>query len=529
MLRNVLEDYLSSVKERDFYYPLSSLLHAMGFFDIVVTDGPGEFGKDFIAKRIEDGIKYQYKIQAKRGNINQEDFRTIMGQLLEAIVLKKLSHPQLDTSLTQKIILVTTGELTPNAFIAHQEFNDVLVNDYKKEKVEFWGKSRLIELSELYGLTGIHQTTAKGLRGYGQFYQTYSKAIDKLLSDREIEEHSRFWLDDNLNYKKRILRAAIETEIIAAKLIEGGCIYEAIIIHLSLARLVMAATYDNPEPFILVILEELVEETLIPLCKEFVEGFTADWESHKGLTQLCFREGFFPLMNYLVWCARVLEIVGLYYFLIHESKRDDVISFLTEFIEKETGCGHIPGDRYATTLVWPTLALLKSGKTDVAKSLVKRGVVWLYDKVEKGFGVAHWDADEQQESAVLLFYPFDFIRVEQNRSFYLTTVLIDLSAFIADTEFYRDVTNDIEACEIAYFYWQFPDTKAIFTIDTEECLKFSEMVNYAEEIMLDQREYLIGEPDSFQITQTAGLNSLLMLSTLLKDRYFPKMWEQFVT
>lgn len=123
MLRNVLEDYLSSVKERDFYYPLTSLLQAMGFFDIIITDGPGEFGKDFIAKRIEDGVKYQYKIQAKKGDIDQEDFRKIMGQLLEAIILKKLSHPQLDTSLTQKTILVTTGELTPNAFAAHQAFN----------------------------------------------------------------------------------------------------------------------------------------------------------------------------------------------------------------------------------------------------------------------------------------------------------------------------------------------------------------------------------------------------------------------
>jgi len=28
MLRNVLEDYLSSVKEREFYYPLTALLHA---------------------------------------------------------------------------------------------------------------------------------------------------------------------------------------------------------------------------------------------------------------------------------------------------------------------------------------------------------------------------------------------------------------------------------------------------------------------------------------------------------------------
>jgi hypothetical protein len=95
----------------------------MGFFDIIITDGPGEFGKDFIAKRIEDGVKYQYKIQAKKGDIDQEDFRKIMGQLLEAIILKKLSHPQLDTSLTQKTILVTTGELTPNAFAAHQAFN----------------------------------------------------------------------------------------------------------------------------------------------------------------------------------------------------------------------------------------------------------------------------------------------------------------------------------------------------------------------------------------------------------------------
>ncbi len=78
MLRNVLEDYLSSVKERDFYYPLSALLQAMGFFDIYITDGPGEYGKDFIAKRVEDGITYQYKIQAKKGDIDQEDFRRVM-------------------------------------------------------------------------------------------------------------------------------------------------------------------------------------------------------------------------------------------------------------------------------------------------------------------------------------------------------------------------------------------------------------------------------------------------------------------
>jgi hypothetical protein len=526
MLRNVLEDYLSSVKERDFYYPLSALLQAMGFFDIHITDGGSEFGKDFIAKRIEDGVKYQYVIQAKKGDINQPEFRNkILGQLLEAVFFKELSHSQLDTSLPQKAVLVTTGELKDNAFVELRNFNTRLAEKFEAEKVDFWGKNQLIEYAEKYGLIGVHQTTAHGLRGYGQFYQTYSKAIDKLLSDREIEEYSRFWLDENLDYKKRILRAAIEAEIIASKLIEGGRVYEAIITNLSLARVVMETTYDNDDPFILVILKELVEEIILPLCKEFFCGFKSDWEeAQKSLAAICLLDGFFPFMNYLVWCARVLETAALYYFLCDKSEKAKVITFITEFIGKEEGCAHIPGDRYASTLIWPTLALIQAGKIDAAKTLVRKGTVWLCDKVENGLGIAHWDADEKEETAILLFYLFEFMRLEPHRSYYLATILIDLAAFIGDKEFFSDVTNDLDACEIAYFYWQYPDTKAIFTIDTEECRKFSGMVHYADEIKEDYAEYVPEEPDSFQITQKAGLNSLVMLSTLLKDRYFFKMW-----
>src|ERR1044072_6353777 len=160
MLRNVLEDYLSSVREREFDYPLISLLHAMGFYDIHLTDGGSEFGKDFIAKRVEEGLAYQYTIQSKRGDINQPDFRDkIMGQLLEAIVLKPLSHAQLDTTLPQRSVLVTTGELKDNAFLALRELNNQL-KAFNKEEVEFWGKNRLIEFSEKYGFTSIHETTA---------------------------------------------------------------------------------------------------------------------------------------------------------------------------------------------------------------------------------------------------------------------------------------------------------------------------------------------------------------------------------
>ena len=66
MLRNVLEDYLSSIKERDFDFPLSSLLQGMGFYDIHFTHGAVEFGKDFIAKRVENNVEYQYAIQSRK-------------------------------------------------------------------------------------------------------------------------------------------------------------------------------------------------------------------------------------------------------------------------------------------------------------------------------------------------------------------------------------------------------------------------------------------------------------------------------
>lgn len=271
MLRNVLEDYLNSVKERDFDYPLTSLLQAMGFYDIHLTDGGSEFGKDFIAKRVENGIAYQYAIQSKRGDINQPDFRNkILGQLLEAIILKKLSHSQLDTSLPQKFILVTTGELKDNAFISLREFNTQLENDYKKEKVEFWGKNQLIEYSEKYGLSGIYQTTAKGLKGFAEFYLIYSKAIEGNITEREIEEFSRLWLNEGLEYRKRILRATLECEIITSKLIENGFLYESITAYLSLARVVMKTTYETDDKFIIEIYNEIISEKIIPLCELFL-------------------------------------------------------------------------------------------------------------------------------------------------------------------------------------------------------------------------------------------------------------------
>jgi len=529
MLRNVLEDYLDSVKERDFDYPLTSLLFAMGFYDLHLTDGGSEFGKDFIAKRTENGITYQYVIQSKRGDINQSRFRDkVLGQLLEATLLKKLSHSQLDTSLPQRPILVSTGELIDNAFLELRALNDQL-DDLGMGKVEFWGKNRLIELSEQYGLSGIHQTTARGLSGFAQFYLTYSKVLEGSLSDRQIEEYSRLWLDESLDRRRRILRAAIESDIIATKLLLDSRIYEAITVYLALSRLLMQTLYETDDEFIREIYHELIIEKILPSCRQLFGQFKSDWdEGKRDLIQLCFPESALPILNYLVWCARIIEIASVNFFLTEEkAERDDITSFLIEFIEVEVGCGHLPSDRYAVCVVWPVLALIISGRIDKAIQLIKRSVIWLCDRFENEVGIGRYDVDEYGETVALLGYPFEFIEIEKNNSSYLATVLCDLAAFTGDRDFYADVCNDIAASEISYSYWQFPDTKAILTIETEEVLTYPNIPHQESITRFEDytySEHMRHEPESFQITEKAGIKALMFLSLLLKDRYFPKTW-----
>jgi hypothetical protein len=230
-----------------------------------------------------------------------------------------------------------------------------------------------------------------------------------------------------------------------------------------------------------------------------------------------------------VWCARVLEIGALYALLTKdEQERQEAIALLSDFALNEEGCGHIPGDRYAVSIGWATLAMICRGEDDTAIALIKRAAIWLCDRVEKGFGIGRYESDAYEETAILIGYPFDAVKVERNRCSFLATMLVDLAAFIGEKKLYADLINDFEACEIVYNYWQFPNTSSILTIDNRECMNYP---NIPHQYSLDGEfndfnyaEHIKHEPDSFVICSKAGAQSLILISMLLKDRYFPKMW-----
>ena len=57
MLDDVIGNYIDSLTEREFDAPFMALLRLHGFDDIHFLHGSFEFGKDFIAKRTEDGVR----------------------------------------------------------------------------------------------------------------------------------------------------------------------------------------------------------------------------------------------------------------------------------------------------------------------------------------------------------------------------------------------------------------------------------------------------------------------------------------
>jgi hypothetical protein len=535
MLRNVLEDYFSSIKdERDFDFPLISLLSAMGYYDIHFTHGDREIGKDFIAKKIEDGIEYQYAFQSKKGDLNQAKYtKEVMPQLYLAS-LSGSPHPQFDKNLPRRVVLVLTGRPVGNAGYLLHDLNDTLQNQHQKEKVILWGKDQLIPLFEEHGLSSIHQLTAQGLSGFAQFYLTYSKALEGKLSDREIEEFSRLWLDPELDYRKRVLRAAIETNLIGVKLVGNGLLYEAITIYLALARVVMDAMYETEDQFLVEVYRQIVSENLIPLCNDLRAEVNIKWKEAESRLLILVGEASrsMPMLHYIVWCARILEINSLYFFLTDDEKeREDVSRFMLEFIEKEPGCGHVPSERYTVAIVWTVLALLASQERTEAVEFIKRNLIWICDRMEQGFGIPQYDADEYEETATLLGYAFSFIKVQRDHSSFVATALCDLAAFMEDKELYATVVNDVEACEMAYTFWQFPDTKAMFTIYSKESRTYPNIPHkptLTDWKDFDYAEHIKHEPDTFRITEKTGLTGLIALSVLLKDRYFPKMWGQFV-
>jgi hypothetical protein len=534
MLRNVLEDYLSRIQERDFDLPLLAVLPPMGFFDIHFTHGQTEFGKDIIAKRVESGVTIQYSFQSKAGDISQAEWRNnIMGQMLEAILIG-LSHPNFDKSLPHQSILVLTGRLVGNAPLGLQDLNNTIEKKYKLHPIVLWDRDELISCLAKYGIEGVYRSTTSDILSYGNFFILYGKCVQGDISEREIERHFQKWLDETLPANKILLAATVEAEIIAQKCIQNGFLYEAAQTYLSIIRTILFFTYgeaDKDRHNELLDLYYQADLKFHEIGSLYLKEVRQNWlNADKNLVRIITGPG--GMFTYLVQCARIMEMAGVQYFLeTDDTVKQDIVSFLDEFMAQEPGCVHIPSDRYAVSMVLPILALYDCARGSRSQEFIHKTVVWLCNRVKNGMGLASFSSSPMAEISKLLGYPFEFISQEPISASFLSTVLCDLAAFLNNPQFYSDVVNDFKACGIFSEYWQVLDTKGLFQIDTPELITYPNVEpkdNISQFENYDYAEHIIHEPRSFRITELVNTFCLMEIMLLLRDRYFPTIWLSLV-
>jgi hypothetical protein len=537
VLQNVLEDYLESIgsgREREFDLPFMSLLAAMGFTDIHLTDGVAEFGKDFIAKRVEEGKPIQYSFQSKAGDINQPTWRnSIQGQMLES-VLSPRTHPNFDLSLPHQTVLVLTGRLVGNAPLCVPDFNDTLAR-INKRPLEVWDRPKLIQLLTVHGLEGVHRATAAGFAHYGRFYSLYGKSIQGLLSEREIAAYSYYWVNEPHEMVQRMLVAAVEAESIARKCIENGLDYEAFTCYLGFLRALMHALYNAEDPENIGQLKQLHQRTLgtiRQLCAQLLTSFRRNWlQADRNFLSLV--AGPIQIITYPVLCSRALEFTGLLYLLEGDAKRKkEIADFLEEFTSAEPGTSHPVSDRYAVSLIPSVLALCHAGRHQTAENILRSATVWLCDRYEKGAGLSSFESSVEDEVATLLGYPFEAVQVRQHPSSFLATLLCDLACFIGNPQLYEDVVNDVKAVEIVPQYWQPSDSLGQFSVEAEDVVQYPTAINHSDKytpfVEMNFAEHIKSEPREFKIAGLTGSTSYMALCLLLRDRYFPSLWPLLV-
>lgn len=530
MLNLILDTYLDSIeKETDFYSPFMALLIEMEFHDVHFLHGSYEFGKDFIAKKEVDGKLLQYIFQLKAKNIDSGIWRSeIAPQLLNALTTS-LSHPNFDSMLSRQVVFVNTRDFIGGAKLDSQNWNDDFVSKINPNKVLFWCKSQLCQYLHEHGLMGIHHSTAQGFYDYGRFFRIYSECLQGKHSDQRLEIYSLCWLDMSLSIKKRILRATLESEVFARQLMRQGFIYEAIICHLATIRTILNASYGRPTNTELEFLKHLYElalKRLFSLCSHYISEIKTQWESAgKNLVAA----GFNGTFSYLVHTCRILEVAGLAYLLAENSAQQrELMDFIIEFYSSEPGVGKIPSDRFAVSIVLPVLMAVHQNEVDFAKSLVKKSSEWLL-----GTSIADFDANEYEEVSTLLGGSLpEFKNLRVGGGGLLKMVLTDLSAFVNDAEFYKEIFSILVGVFYST-YWQIKDSDGITIVEGEDILQCPDLGfrindslnNFSD---YDYSPHIYNDPKRLSVVEKFGSFSPVMLMILLRDRYFPAMWLQIL-
>ena len=175
--------------------------------------------------------------------------------------------------------------------------------------------------------------------------------------------YSRQWYDATIDPERRLLLAAIESEVLAQQCLVHNLVYEAIQFHL--ARLRLLCELRTPTGRRRYPSSGTARGTASRHLRRLHQSGTGGVGRETGPPEHLV--GDLHMNTYPVQCAHIIEIASLAYFTAPDDEhRDQYAAFVAEFVQAEPGCAHPISDRSAASLVLATLLLLDGQRADAS-------------------------------------------------------------------------------------------------------------------------------------------------------------------
>lgn len=519
MQRSVLERWIDNLAERQFDAHFLLLLRANGFYDIHFTHGAYEFGKDFIAKRIEAGVPRQYGFQSKAGDISGSAWDSIHGQL-EELVASWLVHPNYDQALSKEHRLVTTGLLKGKAILSAKQYKERLAARSEGNFI-VWDRENLLDM--LQGLPPAEAVIHPSI------------IVDKLIAAATTNELSRKMLSERLGSIEprsesihHLREALLQVSFVISHLLSVGRPFYAVRIAQHGVRLALVNYVRSPS-------EEGYAEYLGALRYSVQFGI----EQVRRLAKLepidlARKSGGVAghLAAYPLTCYSIIEALGLgvlealwrgSYEVAKQLSRE-----LVEFVTANPGCLRPLSDRFACSLVPPVVALAVTGEVECGRGLLRGVTKWVCDQMENGFGLAGPYASAQEEVERIFGSRFDFIDYQVRHESLFAVVLADL-CYVFFPDLYPSIVNELKAVEAipsAIHPLDLQGSMFLSSGETQSLINLEYPDTIEQDVGLEHHSLQI---EARFIEKAGGPLAPLICGCLCQDRVytdiFPRLWD----
>lgn len=496
MLRSIIENYLSSIREIQFFHPFIHLIDILGYYDIHLTHGANEYGKDIIAKKGND----QYIFVIKVGDIDSIKYRNeVKGQIFESQT-NSLSHPSL-VHPPKKIYLVSTGKISSNVELSLQDHNSYSKKN-KLPLVELWDKDFLLDKFTKSGIDSFFNLH-KNPEFISDFFETHTKIIkDELFQSFDIEQTTRKWLLLDLSNNINKLQVFFEAYYFSKLLIQRNRNYEALLFIMSLVRTLSSKN-------LLVGNAEILKSYMFEIVD--TSHFLLNTEDQKE--KLNQSEGFLDILHYPERCLELAELLS--FGILLENKKPNLKFFLICINEK--GCYRPLSDNYAVSVFLISFVMIKLNLKDDLRKYLINCTVWICDRYEK-IGIAPIGSNKETEYEQLLSEYLSGFKHNENKFSFMATILLDICYFLEDDLLFEQVANELRSVEIAPLYYHINKSDNIwnyYDISSEHDIEFS--LNRTHGYTSMSKKYYKND----SIVENLSVLELLSSIFLLRDRYYP--------